>query len=196
MALHYLDPLYLRMYEAGLLDYSKPNYRERYLELSDTEWWPLDEIEQYEPPDYHISGLFPFAMNGLGDRWSWYAGWSVQGAMAVVFSPRGEDVAMGYAPDFSGCVYRLLLEEMSESLLVSYGKCTEEALGSVLRRYADDVSPFLPAPWAETLQTLSRREIQPAGDNVYCLLSREDANAIIRRDLAFDGLDLQFKQYR
>jgi hypothetical protein len=182
------DP-FSALWEAGL---TQPGHAQS-LNLTDTRWLSPEQILSLEVPASRIPGLVPFALTGRGDAWSWYREWQTDRGTAVVYCPHDLNTGEGYAPDFIGSVYRLLLEEFSSSWLVGRLADTPEQLGAVFRRYSAAVAPFMPAPWSQGLSAFAERPVVEIERDAYGVMTREEAQQIIRRDLAFGGLDQELR---
>ncbi|HET6247954.1 MAG TPA: hypothetical protein VFE47_09685 [Tepidisphaeraceae bacterium] len=177
--------LFLKMWQSGMIEFGHRDY----IELTDTRWAPIDEVARRSPPPNRIHSLAPFALTGRGDFWAWYAEWRTDQGIAVIYCPRDESVGEGYAANLVGTVYRLLLEEFSSSWLVGRLVDTPKQLPEVFRRYSDIVSGFLPPNWCSNLAQLSRRDVMMIEEGVFGVMTREESQEIIRRDLYFAMLD-------
>lgn len=188
-----LDPLpeaYTRLFDAGLLDYRK---KRSCIVLDHAEWLTPQDIASVDWPPHVVPGLVPFAQTGSGDHWCWYVPWSGDNEIPVVFSPHDMNRASGFAPNFEGCVYRLVLEQFARSSLL--GERSAARLSKTFKRYAAQLQPFLPRRWGATLSTLAARPVRQAGD-AFCLMEEDELRAIISRDLTFARMGKKFRQHR
>jgi hypothetical protein len=173
-----LPQKYCAVRAAGLFD----GLGSHELVLTDLYWLTLPEIANSQPP----AGLVPFARTGRRELFCWYTLPGTDGGTPVAFFPRGESPIL-YAGDFDAFLYRALLEEFSMSWLVNGFGLTNSA--ARLRRYAEDVSSFLPHEWATTLHELSRRPLVQWETGVYGVLSREECDKTIRQALSSPELN-------
>jgi hypothetical protein len=152
------------------------------LQATDLEWLPPARIATYKfflPP---AAPLVPFAITARRDEWCWRLDWAEAGEPAVVFRERG-GLAVGYAPDFRGFLYRLLLEELSGSWLVEGPD--DEPGQVVVRRSVEIAAPHLPAEWAGRLRELAARPWEETEDGTVQTFHRSECEEIVARDLTF-----------
>jgi hypothetical protein len=185
-----LPKTYRRMQEDGVLDWTTP----RGIQFSPVQWLSQEKILQYAVEET-TPVLLPFASTPGNDFWCWYRGWEINGAMPVVFASHYTDDVMGYAPDFAGCLYRMLLEEMTASRLVGEMVATPKELPDLFQRYTENIAPYLPREWGYMLQSLniSHRPVIHAGENMYGILYPEETERIIAHDLSFSGLNQEVR---
>ena len=187
-----LDPLpaaYMDMFKAGLLDHRK---KSKCLLLDEVEWLTPKDIAGVDWPPHVVPGLVPFAATGSGDHWCWYLPWNKAGNLPVVFSPHDLNTATGFAPNFEGCIYRLVLEQFARSTLL--GESSTTRLSKRFMRYAEMLAPFIPRTWARTLGMLAARPIKE-DDEVLSVVGEEELKKLVRRDLKFPKLDKKLRQH-
>jgi hypothetical protein len=173
----------------GLLDRGSPNE----LFLTDLEWLSTDAIAIYEFLEFEIKGLIPFARTARRDLFCWYPPMATDKDIPVIFCPRDDENATCYASDFVGFLYRILLEEFSGSWLVDSFGVTGTA--ERFRRYATDVSQFLPDSWATTLCQLSTEPLIELEQGVYGVMDRKKSRDLIAKTRFFPRLNQKFKHY-
>lgn len=184
-----LPDVYRALRKQGHFDWHGPDASPDYLFLTDLEWLSLQEIAEYQFFDWQIGGLIPFAISARRDEWCWRRDWQ-QGAEPPVVLCRRGDTGYGFAPDFRGFLYRILLEEFSGTWLVeSFGiHGTQERL----RRYVDFVRPYLPERWVGQLSSLANRDWVTLADGTVCVFTREECNRVVQDELAFPHLNEEF----
>ncbi len=184
-----LPPVYLEMRAQGWLEYAPPDHP-NLLWLHDAEWMSLQEIVYYQPAEYHKLGYVPFATTAGGDHWCW---WPSEHPDAVVLCPHDYELGDFYAPSFAGFIYRQLLD------YARYVRAEDEQeVRQYLRTAASRLSEYLPGSWIETLTTTASAPrveyfLPNGGEAGPGLVTEEQYQAIIQRDLAFPQLDQQFQ---
>ena len=131
-----------------------------YLLIHDMEWYSLEEIVDFEFPEYcqpHLPHLVPFAFNGAGDNWCWQTDRTDARGMRVLLCAHDSNMATVQAPNFAGAIYRQILLEAC--WFYTEGDFAEawEQNRAFLRRYVVDLAPIFPAQWVETLRELETR---------------------------------------
>jgi hypothetical protein len=180
---------YRRVRATGLLDRGSPNE----LFLTDLEWLSTDAIAVYQFLEFEIKGLIPLARTARRDLFCWYPHWGTDKDIPVTFCPRDDENATCYASDFVGFLYRILLEEFSGSWLVDSFGVADTA--ERFRRYAIDVSQFLPDSWATTLCQLSTEPLIELEQGLYGVMNRRKCDDLIAKTLFFPRLNQEFKHY-
>lgn len=181
-----LPEAYRSMCAAGWCDVKSDNY----FWLPDAEWMSLTEILNHEPEEYHKPEYVPFAVTAGGDYWCW---WPSAHPGTIVFCPHDCYDGEYFSPSFTGFIYRKLLE-----YALSVRSEEEQEVRQNLRDSAARLSTYLPANWRDTLETLASaplvRLFAPNGREAGLgLLSYEQYQAIVQRDLAFPLLDQEFQ---
>src|SRR6266498_4983135 len=105
---------YRQLEQRGCFDAQKFD-RERpitsiYLWLHDTEWWSIEEMLSYQPPEYYKPGFAPFAGTGTGDFWCWWPERASETGIPITLCPHDLNQAHIDAPNFAGWVYRRVLD--------------------------------------------------------------------------------------
>ncbi len=163
--------VYRTMQKKGHFDWHGPNGSPDDLFLTDLEWLSLQKIAEYKFFDWQVGVLLPFAISARRDEWCWRLDWQQSAELPVVFCERGA-IGYGFAPNFCGFLYRILLEEFSGTWLVdSFGT---QGTQTRLCRYVDFVRPYLPERWVRSLLSLAKREWVTLADGTYCGFSREE----------------------
>lgn len=179
---------YRRMYASGLLGEDP----ERSLTLSDTEWLDPESVVKYDAERLRRIQLIPFAMTGRGDVWAWSLSWAAPqpdpDQVPVAYKMHDTNDMEGHSPHFIGCVYRLLLDEMYDTMLPQIRAITPEAVGEIHRRNARLAAPHLPAAWSATLDELSARPVRDTRKSVG-VMDRAELLRILQRDLPFSHLN-------
>ena len=178
------------MYAAGWMDVRGDNY----FWLNEAEWMSLEEILNHEPAEYHKPGYVPFAFTGGGDNWYW---WPFVHPGTVVFCPHDFELGDYYAPSFIGFIYRSLIGFCATGFDPEDDPEEAEENRQILKDSVTRLSGYLPSIWQQTLEALTTA---PPVQRVYNgrpsgvgLLTNEQEQVIIQRDLAFPQLDQQFQ---
>ncbi|MCA9029922.1 MAG: hypothetical protein KDA66_03890, partial [Planctomycetaceae bacterium] len=111
-----IPKLYRTMHEAGHFDASA----QKHVTFTDHEWMTLSDIATHEFADWQTltrQWFVPFSISARHDQWGWRRDWTTVDEPAVVFCELGPE-GCGYAPNFQGFLYRMLLEELSGSWLL------------------------------------------------------------------------------
>jgi hypothetical protein len=186
-----LPPLYRVMQTAGYFDYTR---RDKYIEFTDHLWKSLQAIARHEfcPWQTHSQTfLVPFSHSARRDEWGWRLDWVSGDEPAIVFCERGPE-GKGYAPDFCGFLYRMLLEEFSGSWVV---ESPEDDEGKAkIRRAVQAICPHLPGAWSKRIDELSRQHWYRDKGGAIRVYPRGECNHIIEQDLAFPHLNEVFQQ--
>lgn len=178
----------------GTMPYFDPASRS-YLWMNDMEWISLEGIRDFEFPSYCKSGFVPFAFTAGGDHWCWYPEHMSNGATPVVLCPHDSKIGEFYAPHFLGSLYRQALAFAAGDLDLT----EEPEARQHLKRWFDDLGPLFPMGWRQTLASLLNA---PPRSWEYgkvkkfkqtSLMSPDEYQAIVQRDLAFDKLDVEFQ---
>lgn len=184
-----LPDTYREMQEAGFFDFDNLNY----LFLTDLEWLSLEQIITFKFLEFQIDGLIPFAKSARKDLFCWYPQWIFHDNTPVIFCPRDDNEAFGYAGDFAACIYRLLLEEFSGSCLVDSLGIEETSVR--FRKYAQNIKGYLPPAWSNSLSLLAERPLKELEPDVFGVFSRSECNVLIERQLGFLHLNQKLIQY-
>lgn len=148
-----LPEVYRLLSDAGHLDPRGSDC----LTLTDVEWLTPQDIAEYKFLDWqapHKTWFVPFAISARRDEWGWRLDWAAGGEPPVVFCERGPE-GYGYAPDFRGFLYHMLLEELSGTWLLEND---EDKRGKqAVARSVEIVSPHLPKHWVARLKALLQK---------------------------------------
>jgi hypothetical protein len=186
-----LPPLYRELRAAGCFDYTRPD---KYIELTDHQWKSLQAIGRHEfcPwQTYSQTFLVPFSHSARRDEWGWRLDWIRGDEPAIVFCERGPE-GKGFAPDFRGFLYRMLLEEFSGTWVVARPEDDEGK--AKIRRAVEAICAHLPGAWVKRIDELSRQPWYTERDGTIRVYSRAECNRIIEQDLAFPHLNAVFQQ--
>jgi len=182
---------YRRMRERGWFDSSKSTY----LWLYEMEWMSLRDICGGDRLFFQFakSGLVPFAFTGGGDHWCWYPQYTADGVAPVVECPRDSEVGRFYAPSFLGAIYRQILDFACSQI----APAEESEARQHLMRWRDDLGPLMPGNWREAVANLQSAPLRTA-ESISAragkmLLTPDENEILVRRDLAFDHLDEEFQ---
>lgn len=149
----------------------------------------LNEILNYEPEDYYKPGFVPFASEADGSDWAW---WPSAHFETVVSCPHDCSVGEYDAPTFVSFIYRRLLDYAGA---VRLGE--EQEVRKYLCDWSSRLSEYLPGAWEDTLTTLASVELirwsYNGRDAGLGLLTYEQKEAIIQRDLVFPLLNREFE---
>ena len=178
------------MYAQGWMDVRGDNY----FWLHEAEWMSLEEILNHEPAEYHRPGYVPFAFTGGGDEWCW---WPFAHPGTIVLCPHDCYDGEFYAPSFLGFVYRSMLDFCATGFDPEDDPEEAEENRQILKDSVARLSGYLPRPWQETLEALTTASSVQRFYNGRSigvgLMTYDQGQAIIRRDLAFPQLDQEFQ---
>jgi hypothetical protein len=186
-----LPPLYRELQAEGCFDCTLPD---KYIEFTDHEWMPLGAIAHHDFCEWQTNTrqfLVPFSHSARLDEWGWRLDWASGDEPPVVFCERGPE-GRGFAPNFCGFLYRMLLEEFSGTWVVE--SLEDEKGKAKIRRAVEVICPRLPQDWAQRIVELSRRPWYVAKDKTICVYPRAECDRIIEKDLAFAHMNEVFQQ--
>jgi hypothetical protein len=126
-----------------------------YLYIADMEWYTLEEIAEFQFPDYCMPvrlGLVPFAFTGGGDFWCWQI--DSEGPR-VLLCHRDDTDATIYSGSFHGAIYRAALHYACSWVNAQSANFPEER--SFIRRWASDFRLVCPPDWCDTLAGIAER---------------------------------------
>ena len=189
-----LPDAYKSMYVAGWMDVKGDNW----FWLWDAEWMPAKKMLSYKPKKHQKSGFVPFATTAGRDYWSW---WPSEHPEAIVCCPHDSENGVFFAPSFVGFVYRELLEFATQVGLNStdngFDPECDPLQAQALQDSAARLTPYLPDAWRRTLEEIAvaipTRITNNGKDIGSALLTEEQYQAIVQRDLAFPLLDEKFQ---
>ena len=138
----------------------------------------------------------PFASSAKADKWAWVTDWVHAGGVATAFCLSGYRLAEGFAPNFAASVYRLLLEELSGSLLCEKLRLSPKTFPVLFSKYIESVASVFPDRWVKTLTELSSRPVGRSSLGEEFTVSLSDVQQIVRRDLAFPDLGRELPHTR
>lgn len=176
---------YRAMERAGWFDAKN---KATFVWVYETRWLTPEKILAYEFESFHKPGFVPFARTAASDLWCW---WPAQDPAAVVLCPRDSTEASFDASSFVGSLYRRML-----SYCVDFDREDEANIRAQLIGWAGKFAPYFPAPWIETLQSLSRANATPwqmQKFNGFGLLPLQEEKDLIQRDLGFARLSETFE---
>lgn len=186
-----LPPLYRELQAAGHFDHSLPD---RCLEFTDHWWKSSKAIAEHEfcPWQSYTRNFFvPFSHSARRDEWGWRLDWVIGDEPAVVFCERGPE-GRGFAPDFRGFLYRMLLEEFAGTWLLENHR--DENGKQMIGRAVKFICPHLPKEWSARIEKLSQQPWYTGEQGSICVYARSDCDRVIAQDLAFPHLDEVFPQ--
>ena len=181
-----LPPSYLAMRQAGCFD----PQQDQHLQFTDLEWLSLSAIADFVFDKHLIDGLIPFAQTLDGHLWAWYPAIDERHQEAVVFCPDEDEVAVLYAPNFETALYRMFIDELSNTFLVE--RSNHKQAHQQLQHYAAIVHAYLKPSWAARLHSLCERELQQTQTNFYGVISEDELQLILEEDIVYDRLDEEF----
>lgn len=208
-----LPALYRRMHLDGACDYgaSPEEWRATFearmfdrppalLGALDFEWLTLDRMLRWRAPAFWLPdpGLLPFGQTGRGDKYAFVHRWAAGERVPVVLAYRDVNEAHVLAPDLEAFLYRQMLEAFT--FPPSDGEFTTAADERRARRASvAALRPYMRDVWTADLEALTAREPRewrqtgPRFEEVYlALLDETELNARLRRELAFERLDMTF----
>lgn len=161
-----------------------------YLYLADMEWYRLEEIVDFQFPDFCTTSqlnLVPFAFTGGGDYWCWQV--DTEGPR-VLMCYRDDIDATIYSPNFQGALYRAALHYACH--WIDDQAPTFAEARSHLRRWSSDLRVICPGDWCDTLASIAERP--PTQWNMHklvlnSLLTPQEKMKIERRDLQLPETD-------
>ena len=181
---------YKSMYAAGWMDVKGDNY----FWLHEAEWMSLEEILNHEPAEYHRPEFVPFAFTGGGDYWCW---WPSVHPGTVVFCPHDCYDGQFFASSFIGFVYRSLLDFSASGFDPEDDPEEAEENREILKTSVVRLSGYFPNTWQETLEAFTTalpvQRFYNGRPNGIGLLTNEQEQAIMQRDLAFPLMDQDFQ---
>lgn len=184
-----LPEAYFSMQALGWFDRESPD--PVYFWLYEARWMSPSEIADYEPAKYHKPEYAPFARSARGDHWCW---WPSEHPEAVVLCPHDCEEGEFYAPSFTGFIHRSLLD-FAKDVSIEYQD--EDEIRRNLREAATRLSSYFPLVWQETIKTLAEAPLAHRNyneqDQGQTLLTWEQYQEIVQRDLAFPLLDQRFQ---
>lgn len=168
--------------------------REHKLLLSDLEFLPPEEVADWDFAYGRTRDLVPFAHSARMDVYAWYKPWRSPQPLPstrdpgdrtpVVFSPREDEAARVFAPNFEGFLFRILLLEYSGSWY--WEDFEDEDFATLMRRQAEAVEPLLDPDRARTLLELAARPFPvDEAEGVARCLPLPEAEALARSALDF-----------
>lgn len=199
--------LFRQLVAAGLTQYGatreewKQTWKQRMLEnppalllvSSQVEWWSPETIAEWEAPDYWSEEhrFVPFAQNGAGDVWCWRVS---SPDAEIVFAPQDENEATIVAPDLAGFLFRQLVEGLSEIYPDDGSDFTIEQRVASAKANVRVLAPYLPAAQVALLEQLCERSlVEDKSWGCLRFLSRDEATAIVVRELAYPSLGEVFE---
>lgn len=186
-----LPPLYRELQAAGYFDHAQPT---TYIEFTDHQWKSLKAVASHQFCDWqtHTRTFFvPFSHSARRDEWGWRRDWITGDEPAVVFCERGPE-GRGFAPDFRGFLYRMLLEELSGTWLLENPQ--DEEGKATICRVVEVIGPPTSARVGRRIDELSRQPWYTDKTGTICVFPRSECDRIIEQDLAFPHLNEVFQQ--
>ncbi len=119
--------------------------------LSEFRWLTLSEISSFQRPYYLSERLVPFAISPACDYFGWWKSADGSSYESVIWSPHDCDDAEVYSPDFTGFLYRIILNDLSDCWFAGQDNCGLDEVWTIMRRNVDRVTPFLPSTWSKSL---------------------------------------------
>lgn len=181
-----LPELYKQMSQDGCFD----RHAQHYLQFTDMQWLETEGMLSWVFDKHLIDGLIPFAETLSGNLWAWYPQLDARNPQAVVHIPDEDEVAVLYAPDFCSAVYRMMLEELTNTFLVERGD--EKTAIETLQLFTQTLAAYFPAQWNERLAQCITRPLQATQENFYGVISEQELEEILQTDIAYDRLDEEF----
>jgi hypothetical protein len=164
------------------------------LEFWDVRWFDLLQIADFQPPEYVIDGLVPFAKQGRGSIWAWWPAHVAPGGLPVVLSPRDSNTGEIYASNFEGFLFRQVVEEMADVQMDDFPDGPGQTISSIKAKL-ELIRPCLPQKWTDALSVLAANELTDQPNGFFGFLSQANATLIIRRTLNDTRNNLEFKQH-
>ncbi|MDH3457647.1 MAG: SMI1/KNR4 family protein [Gemmatimonadota bacterium] len=160
------------------------------------EWNSIDKLITWKAPnDWKPNRFVSFAGNGYGDHWVWNPDVETERGTPVILCRHDEYSAEIIAASFSDFLYRILLEGFAA---ISYDSRDDLNVDDVgFKQYLDlnieTVAPYIPRAYTETLRKLLLNDFcDDQDEQCLSLLSMEDKQRIIERDLAVEGIGTTF----
>ena len=154
------------------------------------EWWGLEDVVNWDAPDYYALTFVPFAANGAGDLWAWYP---ASGTEEVVFVPHDENAAQHYAPHFEGFLFRHIVQGLAEIYEHAGQTYTPEQRVQDAKANVNTLAPYLRPAWVSLLNELTSRPLEfDKAWRCFGFLKRKDAKEIVERELAMSNLGEEF----
>src|SRR5262245_64661385 len=96
-----LPQSYREMRAAGLFDHDGAAE----LFLTDLEWLTPNGTAEFEPLEFQIPGLVPFAKSARVDLWCWHVRWEGELKQPIAFCPRDLEDDEIFSPAFPGASF-------------------------------------------------------------------------------------------
>lgn len=185
-----LPDLWHTVHERGCFD----PFAEAHLQVSDLRWLSAEEIQGWRFPADQVPGLLPFAVTGNDDCWCLYQGMAHNDEWPVVFCPHEDEVAFAHSPDFTGFLFRVVVEEYACTCLTEH-----HAPGTslaILGGYGERIADCLPAPWAAQLSDIAQRPLLELEHGYFGTIAADEAEDVIAQAFAaWPHFDREFEQF-
>ena len=179
-----LPETYLKVEAAGAIDYENEMW------LTDVEWFRLLEMFEYEDSPLWVKTvpLVPFAKHDNG-QFCWWPEMATDRGIPVVECNR-IDESKFLAPNFESFVYRKVVEYAAG---VWIAETAEEAVAQV-KKWLGHFQPIWPEKFVTSIEAII--DGAPSEKGEYDgLITWDEGQDIIKRDLAFDRLNEVFEPY-
>lgn len=170
---------------------------EKGIRLSDIRWMSPAAIAAFQRPSFLSESLVPFALTAGHSRFGWWKNANGKEYQFVVFSPADCDEAVIYAPDFTGFLYRAILEDMADCWGSWLGDNAEtDAVEQMVRTNVNLASPFLPESWARTLREIALRRPSVTATGSLSWVDPREVQRLTRTCFGALPVDATIVQYR
>jgi hypothetical protein len=156
----------------------------------------LEQMANYDRPSFLSDRLVPFALTAAGARFGWWKSADEAGYDYVVFSPHDCEEACVYAPDFTGFLYRIILDDLRDC----WGSwlddnCGVDAVVAMVTRNIELARPHLPPAWMRVLTDITSREPRSAPSGGLAWMEWQEADEIAARAFQMATLNAPIRQY-
>lgn len=195
--------LYVEMDRAGYLD--SKNFidmhhleSQEYLWFYDMEWITIENIKNYQRPDYQSENIVVFAKTGGGDLWAWNLDYLP--TLPVVFCPHDDDEGKFYANSLEAALFRHILEFASQNnFCIKEGNSWEFTIDDarkLISAWGKIFMKWFNKDWINEINKLTNLELKfykPSKSNGYhVLITPEEADALIEKYIRFNLFEQPF----
>ncbi|NML22347.1 SMI1/KNR4 family protein [Pseudoflavitalea sp. G-6-1-2] len=201
--------LYHQLYADGMLDWGTfgpewitkqfPELRKRpplLLFANEFELMPIKDIqsqlEEFADPDYWMNinpalHFIPFAQNGAGDMFCFLQEEGNQENMPIAFLWHDANRAVCKAKNLQDFIFRSMLEAVADIEEPEYGLLEEENFREDLGNFLSSHQPYLSPRQYQIIAAIYSKD-----KNRNPLISEEELEDIIQKEIAWDRLDTTF----
>ncbi len=195
--------LYIEMDRGGHLD--SKNFidmhhleSKEYIWFYDMEWITIENIKNYQRPDYQSENILVFAKTGGGDLWAWNLDYLP--ILPVVFCPHDDDEGKFYANSLETALFRHILEFASQNnFCIKEGNPWEFTIDDARKLISVWEKFFMKwfnEDWINEINKLTNLELKfykpSKSDGYYVLITPEEADLLIEKYITFNLFEQPF----